>query len=64
MAYEWKGFRRVKEKTMLNDFDTGFSSPDLNDIATTITSLPSDYNFLRKIEKLIGDRKKMFFESN
>ena len=49
---------------MLNEFDTGVSSPDLNDIATKITSLPSNYNFLRKIEKLIGDRKKMFFESN
>jgi 2-oxoglutarate dehydrogenase E1 component len=54
----------VKEKMMLNEFDTGVSSPDLNDIATKITSLPSNYNFLRKIEKLIGDRKKMFFESN
>jgi 2-oxoglutarate dehydrogenase E1 component len=61
MEYEWQGYKRVKEKMMLNEFDTGVSSPDLNDIATKITSLPSNYNFLRKIEKLIGDRKKMFF---
>ena len=48
---------------MLNDFDTSVSNTDLNDIAIKITSLPPNYNFLRKIEKLIGDRKKMFFES-
>ena len=64
MAYEWQGYKRVKAKTMLNDFDTSVSNVDLNDIANKITSLPSNYNFLRKIEKLIGDRKKMFFESN
>ncbi|MEJ6754848.1 MAG: 2-oxoglutarate dehydrogenase E1 component [Flavobacteriales bacterium] len=64
MAYEWKGFSRVKEKTMLNDFETNVSRTDLTTIAKTLTSLPSNHNFLRKIEKLIGDRKKMFFESN
>ena len=64
MDYEWKGFKRVKEKTMLNDFETNVSRTDLTTIVNTITSLPKDFNFLRKIEKLIGDRKKMFFESN
>ena len=64
MDYEWKGFKRVKEKTMLNDFETKVSKSNLTDIVNTITSLPKDFNFLRKIEKLIGDRKKMFFESN
>jgi 2-oxoglutarate dehydrogenase E1 component len=64
MAYEWKGFRRVKEKKMLENFETSISLSELTNIASNITSLPSNYNFLRKIEKLIGDRKKMFFESN
>jgi 2-oxoglutarate dehydrogenase E1 component len=64
MAYEWKGFIRVKEKKMLENFETSISPAELTNIASKITSLPSNYNFLRKIEKLIGDRKKMFFESN
>ena len=64
MAYEWKGFGRVKEKKMLENFETSISLSELTNIASNITSLPSNYNFLRKIEKLIGDRKKMFFESN
>ena len=64
MAYEWRGFERVKEKTMLNAFETNVSKADLTVIASTLTSLPSNHNFLRKIEKLIGERKKMFFESN
>ena len=64
MAYEWKGFIRVKEKKMLENFETSISQAELTNIASKITSLPSNYNFLRKIEKLIGDRKKMFFESN
>jgi 2-oxoglutarate dehydrogenase E1 component len=64
MAYEWKGFGRVKEKKMLENFETSISPAELTNIASKITSLPSNYNFLRKIEKLIGDRKKMFFESN
>ena len=64
MAYEWKGYERVKEKTMLNDFETNVSRNDLTTIAKTLTSLPTNQIFLRKIKKLIGDRKKMFFESN
>ncbi len=64
MDYEWKGYKRVKEKTMLNEFETSVSKPDLTKIANKITSLPSNYKFLRKIEKLIDDRKRMFFDSN
>ena len=64
MSYEWEGFERVKEQTMLNEFETSVSNSNLTSIANTITSLPPNYKFLRKIEKLIGDRKRMFFESD
>jgi len=64
MDYEWKGYKRVKEKTMLNEFETSVSKSNLTKIANKITSIPSDHKFLRKIEKLIIDRKRMFFESN
>ena len=56
--------KRVKEKTMLNEFETSVSKSNLTKIANKITSTPSDHKFLRKIEKLIIDRKRMFFESN
>ena len=64
MAYEWKGFRRVKEQNMLKNFETNVPRSELSKIAEKLTTLPTDFNFLRKIERLIGDRKKMFFETN
>ena len=64
MEYEWKGYARVKEDFMLKDFKTNFNVSDLNHIATQITSLPPDKNFLRKTVKLISDRSKMFFDAN
>lgn len=63
MAYEWKGFKRVKEITMLENFKTKVDTEELSKVAYSLTTLPKKINFLRKIERLIGDRKKMFFET-
>ena len=62
MQDEWKGFTRVDESEMMKDVPTAVSAEVLTQVAATITELPGDKKFLRKIEKLIGDRKKMFFE--
>ncbi|WP_298484362.1 2-oxoglutarate dehydrogenase E1 component [uncultured Maribacter sp.] len=64
MADEWSGFENVREWEMMKPIDTTFSAKELTEIAKVITELPSDKKFLRKVEKLIRDRKKMFFESN
>ncbi len=64
MQDEWKGFTRVDESVMMKDVPTAVSVELLTQVATTITALPGDKKFLRKIEKLIGDRKKMFFEND
>ncbi|MDB9787373.1 2-oxoglutarate dehydrogenase E1 component [Flavobacteriaceae bacterium] len=64
MDYEWKGFKRVKKDKMLSTFKTNVSVEDLNKVAKTITTLPENKSFLKKIKKLIGDRYNMFFESN
>ena len=64
MADEWRGFKNVREWEMLDAVDTSYDKAKLTEIAKTITELPKDKKFLRKVEKLVGDRKKMFFETN
>ena len=64
MDYEWKGFKRVKKDKMLSTFKTNVSIDDLNKVAKTITTLPENKSFLKKVKKLIGDRYHMFFESD
>ncbi len=64
MADEWKGFENVREWEMMNAVDTSFHKKELTEIAKVLTTLPSDKKFLRKVEKLIDDRQKMFFETD
>ncbi|MDB9849090.1 2-oxoglutarate dehydrogenase E1 component [Flavobacteriaceae bacterium] len=64
MDYEWKGFKRVKKDKMLSTFKTNVSVDDLTKVAKTVTSLPENKSFLKKVKKLIGDRNNMFFESD
>ncbi len=64
MQNEWQGFNQVSCDVMLEKVATGFSKEGLTTIATAICHLPSDKKFISKTEKLINDRKTMFFESN
>lgn len=64
MADEWSGFASVREWEMMEAVDTTYDKDKLTEIAKVITELPSDKKFLRKVEKLVRDRKKMFFETN
>ncbi|MEL0225104.1 MAG: thiamine pyrophosphate-dependent enzyme, partial [Flavobacteriaceae bacterium] len=64
MQDEWKGFVRVDESEMMQPVKTAVNKKTLTNVAKSITALPSDKKFLRKIEKLIGDRKRMFFEND
>ena len=64
MQDEWAGFELAKEADMLQPVDTTFALNKLDNIATTLTTLPSDKNFLRKTVRLIADRKAMYFERN
>jgi len=64
MADEWKGFKNVREWEMMDKVDTTFDKEKLTEIARVITELPKDKKFLRKVEKLVNDRKKMFFETD
>jgi 2-oxoglutarate dehydrogenase E1 component len=64
MQNEWQGFTQVDAAIMLQKVDTTFSKAGLTEIADVITALPKDKKFISKIEKLINDRKTMFFETD
>lgn len=64
MQDEWKGFEQVSDEGMLQKFDTKVDKAVLTDIAKVVTELPSDKKFISKIQKLINDRKTMFFETD
>ena len=64
MGDEWKGFERADEKIMSKEVETKISISNLEQLANAVTTLPKEKKFLRKIVKLIDDRKKMFFETD
>ena len=64
MSEAWKGLAPAQEDTMALKVATAYPADKLTGIAKVITTLPSDKKFLRKIDKLIEDRRKMFFENN
>ena len=62
MADKWKGYIKANKEVLENEIKTKVSKSNLESIAKTVSSLPKDKKFLRKIERLIDDRKSMFFE--
>ena len=59
----WNGFKRVDELGMSKPVQTAVDENLLNVVAKTISELPKDKKFLRKIERLVADRNKMYFET-
>ncbi len=64
MEDEWSGFKSVREWEMLDKVDTSFNREHMAKIAKAITELPEGKKFLRKVERLVSDRHKMFFETD
>ena len=64
MDDEWQGYKRVDESGMHPEIVTAVDSKKLKLVANAISTLPEGKKFLRKIERLISDRKKMFFDTN
>ena len=64
MQDEWTGYQRAKQEGMLKLVDTTIELKKLDAIAATLTELPSNKKFLRKTERLVKDRKAMYFERN
>ena len=64
MQHEWVGMKRVKKDSMLLNFDTSVEKKNLDKIAESIFSLNAQNKFLKKVVKLMNDRKKMYFEDD
>lgn len=64
MQNEWKGFELALRDEMLAPVDTTYERAKLDVIAKAITELPKDKKFIRKVERLIEDRKAMYFDRN
>ena len=64
MQNEWLGYEQVTNVQMLEKFDTSYPKKGLTNIANAVCNLPADKKFISKIQKLINDRKTMFFETN
>ena len=64
MQDEWSGYERVQEDVMMKPVTTSFDKKKLDIVAEALGNLPTDKKFLRKIERLIADRKKQYFEKN
>ena len=63
MQDEWEGFERVKVDGMLDSINTSCEQKVLEKVGSVITKLPEDKSFIRKIQRLIGERHKMFFKT-
>ncbi|MDC6367132.1 MULTISPECIES: 2-oxoglutarate dehydrogenase E1 component [Flavobacteriaceae] len=64
MKDEWEGFGQVTEGPMLKLIDTSYDLKKMEQVAQSITALPEGKKFLRKLERLVQARHKMYFEDN
>lgn len=64
MDDEWKEFRQSKPEDFHVSPKTGVEEEELKTIAETITTLPSDLKFIKKITRLFKDRHNQVFERN
>ncbi|MEM1001933.1 MAG: 2-oxoglutarate dehydrogenase E1 component, partial [Bacteroidota bacterium] len=60
MTEEWKEFSRVTEIEMMKPADTTVPREVLAEVTKIISNLPGDKKFIRKIQRLIESRQKMF----
>src|SRR5690606_9934400 len=59
MPDEWEGFKLANEEEMLKPVDTKYPIEKLKAISDTITTPPAGKKFIKKIERLLDQRKQM-----
>ncbi len=64
MAEDWKGYEIGKLDDILKPVNTKYPIEKLDKIADGITKLPSDKNFIKKIQRIIADRNKRYFDKD
>ena len=60
MRKEWINFIKAGSEEMLHKMDTSYPYDRLSAITDTLSTLPSDKKFIRKIQKLVESRRAMF----
>lgn len=59
----WRSFRKATPEDFDESPDTGYDATAFRDIFNSITTWPDDFKPLRKVEKIINDKVKLFNES-
>ncbi|PJJ53229.1 2-oxoglutarate dehydrogenase E1 component [Hymenobacter chitinivorans] len=60
---EWRSLRRSKPEDFEQSPETGISEEVVQQVGKALTTLPEGFRPLKQIEKLMEERKKMFFET-
>ncbi|MFD2248510.1 2-oxoglutarate dehydrogenase E1 component [Pontibacter ruber] len=60
---EWQELRRSKPEDFNQSPQTGISAETIETVGTALTTLPQGFKPLKQIEKLIKERREMFFET-
>ncbi|PRY06078.1 2-oxoglutarate dehydrogenase E1 component [Pontibacter ummariensis] len=63
MELEWQELRRSKPEDFNQSPETGISAEAVEQVGKALTTLPQGFKPLKQIEKLIKERKEMFFET-
>lgn len=64
LADDWESYKLGDLDDILQTTNTTFSLKELDRLAKGITELPSDKVFIKKIERIVEDRKQRYFETN
>ncbi|MCB0456542.1 MAG: 2-oxoglutarate dehydrogenase E1 component, partial [Flavobacteriaceae bacterium] len=64
LADDWESYKLGDLEDILQKTDTTFSLKELDVLARGITELPSNKIFIKKIERIVEDRKQRYFETN
>lgn len=60
----WDDYTYGTKENMLSKVDTTFDMAKLDEIAEKVTTLPEDQKFIRKVHRIIDQRRDMYFEKN
>lgn len=60
---EWKQLRSAESKDFEKSPDTSITEEVIHKVGEALTKLPKGFKPLRQVEKLLKERKKMFFEN-
>lgn len=64
MQDKWAEYKQADRKTMMKPIDTTYPLDKLEKIAEVLGKLPEDKEFIRKITRLVKNRKDRFFKDN